>query len=78
MAGISHTVIKCLTSELELSVDIDNNDGEISYTISMGTGFTCGNRASVNIETPRLSREEFLAVIGGMQDALKLTPGVTE
>jgi hypothetical protein len=77
--GVSHTVMKCETSKLELSVDVDKVDESISssgytYTISMGTGFTGGKKASVNIETPPLTREEFKVVLAQMQEALKLEP----
>lgn len=67
--GVSHTILKC--PPLELSVDVDEIDDVRTYSISMGNGFTTGNQASVNIETPRLTTTEFIAVIGKMQNLVK-------
>jgi len=75
--GVSSTILKF--GEMELSVDVDKDrrtdeEGRFTYTIGIGTGFTTFGKGSVNIETPPLSREEFLVVIGQMQQALKLKP----
>ncbi len=77
--GVSQEVMRCQVSGLELAVDVESNDlgqgDELTYTITMGTGFgSCGvgNCASVNIETPRLTREQYLGVIKKLQEALEI------
>ena len=73
--GVSHTAMKCETSKLEVAVDVErDSEGELTYTLSMGTGFTGCKQASVNIETPPLSRAEYVVLLGQLNEALKLEP----
>jgi len=73
MRGVSHTVMK-MSRDMELAVDshVDSVSEEPVFTISMGTGFTSGGKASVNIETQPLTEPEFRVVLGQMEEGLKL------
>jgi hypothetical protein len=72
MGGLSYTVMKMGPLELAVDAEIDPVSEQVVFTISIGTGFTGGNEASVNIETPKLSEAEFRVVLGQFNEALSV------
>ena len=69
--GISTTIMKMGPLELAVDAEVEPINQELVFTISMGTAFTGGNRASVNIETPRMTEAEFRVVLIQFNEALE-------
>ena len=83
--GTSHEIIK--SDWLEFAVDVEQDDEllgtdpplELAFTLTMGTGFQSVSKPCANLETSRLTLDEFREVVERMNEILRkhdAVPGV--